>query len=84
MPKARGVSNLKLANTQQAKAIYNYKNTKEKLYRTNAAICGVLYLCSQVLIDSLMMVLLCRNMCELVPLTMFHDLCCILLSAFVG
>jgi len=35
--KMHGMSSINLANTQQAKAIYNYKNTKERLYRTHAA-----------------------------------------------
>jgi len=30
--------NLKFTNTQQAAAAYNYKNTKEELCKTNAAI----------------------------------------------
>jgi hypothetical protein len=30
--------NVKFVNVQQAKQIYQYKNTKEKLYKTNAAI----------------------------------------------
>jgi hypothetical protein len=33
-----GMRNLKFANTQQATAAYNYKNTKEELYKTSAAI----------------------------------------------
>jgi hypothetical protein len=33
-----GMSNIQFANAGQAKAVYNYKNTKEKLYKTNAAI----------------------------------------------
>ena len=31
-------------NDQQAKVAYNYKNTKEKLYKTNAAIYLFIYL----------------------------------------
>jgi hypothetical protein len=34
-----GMNNIKFANAQQAKAVYNYKNTKERLCKTNAAIC---------------------------------------------
>jgi hypothetical protein len=34
-----GKKNIKFANTQQAKQIYQYKNIKEKLYTSNAAIC---------------------------------------------
>ena len=30
------MNNTTLANAQQAKDVYNYKNTKEKLYKTNA------------------------------------------------
>jgi hypothetical protein len=33
-----GPKNVKFINTQQAKQIYQYKNIKEKLYKTNAAI----------------------------------------------
>jgi len=33
-----GMRNLKFANTQQATAPYNHKNTKEELYKTNAAV----------------------------------------------
>jgi len=32
------MSNMKFANAQQAKAAYNYKTTKEKLYKTNVAL----------------------------------------------
>jgi len=30
--------NIKSVNAQQAKKVYRYKNSKEKLYKTNAAI----------------------------------------------
>ena len=33
-----GMHNIKFANAQQAKAVYNYKNIKERLCKTNAAI----------------------------------------------
>ena len=33
-----GHLNIKYVNTKQEKAIYQYRNTKEKLYRVNAAI----------------------------------------------
>lgn len=33
-----GMRNLKCANTEQTTAAYNYKNTKEELYKTNAGI----------------------------------------------
>jgi len=33
-----GSENVKFANAQQAKQIYQYKNIKEKLYETYAAI----------------------------------------------
>jgi hypothetical protein len=32
------MNNIKFANTQQTKVVYNYKNTKAKLYKTSAAI----------------------------------------------
>jgi len=32
------VSNIKFANAQQAKAAYNYKTTKETLYKTSVAL----------------------------------------------
>jgi hypothetical protein len=32
------MNNIKFANVQQAKAIYNFKNTKTKLYKTNTTI----------------------------------------------
>jgi hypothetical protein len=32
------LDHLKLINSQQAKTTYSYKNTKQKLHRTNAAI----------------------------------------------
>lgn len=78
------MSNINLVNAQQAKAIYNYKNTKGKIYRTHAATCSMLFLCSFVLIDFLIMVLRCRNMYQLIPRTIFYYLYCILLSAFFG
>jgi hypothetical protein len=31
-------TNIKFANAQQAKQIYQYKNIKDKLYKTNSAI----------------------------------------------
>jgi len=34
----RSVSNIKFANAEQAKAAYNYKTTKEKLYKTSVAL----------------------------------------------
>ena len=34
----RNMYNIKFVNIQQAKIIYRYKNTKEKLLETNAAI----------------------------------------------
>jgi hypothetical protein len=34
----QGMNNIKYADVQQAKAVYNYKNTKERLYKTNTAI----------------------------------------------
>jgi len=68
------MGSINLANAQQAKAIYNYKNTKERLYTTHAAICSVLFLSSFILIDFLMMVLRCRNMYELIPRTIFYYL----------
>ena len=33
-----GPKNVKLCNAQQAKQVYQYKNTKIKLYKNNAAI----------------------------------------------
>jgi hypothetical protein len=33
-----GMNNIKFLNSQQAKAVYNYKNTKEKPDKTNTAI----------------------------------------------
>ena len=33
-----GTKNIKFTNAQQTKQIYQYKNIKEKLYKTNAAI----------------------------------------------
>jgi hypothetical protein len=33
-----GQQNIKFVNAQQAKQVYRYKNAKEKLYKTNAAI----------------------------------------------
>ena len=33
-----GTTNIKFINAQQAKLAYRYKNTKRKLYKTNAAI----------------------------------------------
>jgi hypothetical protein len=33
-----GTRNIKFANAQQAKIIYNYKNIKEKLHKVNAFI----------------------------------------------
>ena len=36
--KLHGAQNIKFATAQQAKQIYQYKNIKEKLYKTNAAI----------------------------------------------
>jgi hypothetical protein len=33
-----GHTNVKLVNAKQAKETYRYRNTKEKLYKTNAAI----------------------------------------------
>jgi hypothetical protein len=33
-----GISNVKMISAQQAREINNYKNTKEKLLRNNAAI----------------------------------------------
>jgi hypothetical protein len=33
-----GSENVKFANALQAKQIYQYKNIKEKLYKTNAAV----------------------------------------------
>ena len=33
----RGTKNIKFANAQLARQIYQYKNIKEKLYNTNAA-----------------------------------------------
>jgi hypothetical protein len=32
------MNNIKFANVQQTKAVYNYKNMKAKLYKTSAAI----------------------------------------------
>ena len=32
------MSNIKFANAQEAKAAYNYKTTKEKLYKTDVAL----------------------------------------------
>ena len=32
------INNINFANTRQARAVYNYKNTKEKLHKTNAAV----------------------------------------------
>jgi hypothetical protein len=34
-----GSENVKFANAQKAKQTYQYKNIKQKLYKTNAAIC---------------------------------------------
>jgi len=34
-----GPQDIKFVSSQQAKQTYQYKNTKEKLYKTNAAIC---------------------------------------------
>jgi len=34
----RGPLNVKFVNAQHAKQTYQYKNTKEKLYKTNVAI----------------------------------------------
>jgi len=39
---------LKLINTQQAKVTHAYRNTKEKLHTTNAAIYYVSYICALV------------------------------------
>jgi len=33
-----GHMNVKFVNAKQAKEIYQYKNTKEKLYKTNVAV----------------------------------------------
>ena len=33
-----GTTNIKFIDAQQAKLAYQYKNTKRKLYKTNAAI----------------------------------------------
>jgi len=33
-----GPQNVEIINAQQAKQIYRYKNIKEKMYKTNAAI----------------------------------------------
>jgi hypothetical protein len=33
-----GMRNINFGSAQQAKAAYDYKNTKEELYKTNAAI----------------------------------------------
>jgi hypothetical protein len=33
-----GMNNIKFINARQAKEIYQYKNIKEKLHKTNAAI----------------------------------------------
>jgi len=78
-PKMHSMSSINMANAQQEKAIYNCKNTKEKLYRTHSAICSVLFLCSFVLIDFLMMMMMmmmmilrCRNIYELIPRTIFY------------
>lgn len=69
-----GMRNLKFANTQQAAAAYNYKNTKEELCKTSAAIwfnkiCKIVFstwivmlnLCSFVLVDSLRMAVWCQT-----------------------
>jgi hypothetical protein len=34
-----GTMNIKFIEAKQAKEVFQYKNTKRKLYRTNAAIC---------------------------------------------
>jgi hypothetical protein len=36
--KMYGMNNIKFINARQAKEIYQYKNIKEKLHKTNAAI----------------------------------------------
>ena len=36
---ARNRNNFKFSDAQYAKIVYNYKRTKEKLYKTNASIC---------------------------------------------
>jgi uncharacterized membrane protein len=62
-----GMSNIKSANPHSGKDAYNYKNTKQKLYKTNTAmwfnkLCiSVLDLYSSVLEDSLRMARQCPN-----------------------
>jgi hypothetical protein len=62
------MSNIKFANHHPGKVAYNYKNTKEKVYKTNTAmwfkkLCiTVLDLYSSVLEDSLRMARQCPNM----------------------
>jgi hypothetical protein len=36
--KMHGENNIKFVNTQQARLVYGYRNTKEKLLKTNASI----------------------------------------------
>ena len=46
MSVARRMYNIKFVNAHQAKTTYNFKNTKEKLLKTNPAICNKLpYVC---------------------------------------
>jgi hypothetical protein len=69
-----GMRNLKFANTQQATAPHDYKNTKEKFYKTNAAIwfnkiCKIVFntwivmlgMCSFVLVDFMRMAVWCQT-----------------------
>ena len=37
--KMHSQQNIKFVNAQQAKPVYRYENIKEKLYKTNAAVC---------------------------------------------
>jgi hypothetical protein len=34
----RGINNIKITNGQQTNIIFNYKNTKEQFFKSNAAI----------------------------------------------
>jgi hypothetical protein len=43
--KMHGKRSIKFVNAQQAKSIHHYRNTKEKLIKTNAAICRTRHMC---------------------------------------